>query len=122
MPSYYSNSQPLASTSSAGQEIKPDREEPSLKSREPLLPRDKFDGVDSDDETESDEERLNQFGARDGENSDSEEDRPQVVGEEEIDMGEEEEEFIKFSRDALGIDEEMWANIVKDREARGGMF
>jgi len=87
--------------------------------RQPFITRDKYDGVDSDDETGSEDERLNEVGDRGGENSDSEEDRPQVVGDVEIDMGEEEEDFIKFSREALGINEEMWENIVKDRQARG---
>jgi hypothetical protein len=118
MPHYYSNSQAVASSNSDNRDMKPQLE--SLPNRAPLLSRDKFDGVDSDDETDSEEERLNQLGERDGENSDSEEDRPQVVGEVEIDMAEEEEEFIRFSREALGIDQEMWESIVKDRKARGG--
>jgi hypothetical protein len=122
MPSYYSNSQRVASSSATDQGtgcLQSGKQ--NIKIRDPLFPRDRFDGVDSDDETESDEDRLDQVGTRDGENSDCEEDRPQLIGDVEIDMAEEEEEFIKFSRDALGIDEETWASIVKDRKARGGM-
>ena len=79
--------------------------------RPPLLPQDKYDGVDSDDETD----------IEDGD-SEEEEEQPQVVGEIEIDMQEEEEEFIEFSRQALGISDTQWAEIVKDRKKRGGMF
>ena len=80
--------------------------------RLPILPRDKYDGVDSDDET--DEE--------DGPEADdeSEEDQPQIVGEVEVDMGEEEEEFLEFSRQTLGISDEQWGEIVRDRKGRGG--
>ena len=77
-----------------------------------IIPRDKYDGVDSDDET--DEEDL--------EDDDSEEDRPQVVGDIEIDMEEEEEEFLEFSRQTLGISDEQWQEIVKDRRGRGGVY
>lgn len=79
--------------------------------RPPILSRDKYDGVDSDDES-------------DVEDADSEEgdERPQVVGEIEIDMQEEEAEFLEFSRQALGISDAQWAEIVKDREERGGLF
>ena len=80
--------------------------------RKPILPRDNFDGVvDSDDET--DEESME-------DDDESEEDRPQVVGEIDIDMGEEEAEFLEFSRHALGISDEEWNDIVRDRKGRGG--
>jgi hypothetical protein len=79
--------------------------------RPPIIPRDEYEGVvDSDDETDEENE----------EDDESEEDRPQVVGEIEIDMGEEEEEFLEFSRQALGISDEQWSNIVQDRKDRGG--
>ncbi|CAK5280110.1 unnamed protein product, partial [Mycena citricolor] len=80
--------------------------------REPILPRDKFDGVDSDDDTD---EEL----ADDGDEEEEEEDRPQVVGEIEVDMGEEEDEFLEFSRKALGITDEQWGDILRDRKSRG---
>ena len=79
--------------------------------RPPIIQRDKYDGIDSDDETE--EEDLD---------DESEEDRPQVVGDVEIDMEEEEEEFLEFSRQALGISNEQWQEIVKDRKGRGGVY
>ncbi|KAJ6627283.1 SGT1-domain-containing protein [Mycena sp. CBHHK59/15] len=78
--------------------------------RQPIIPRDKYDGVDSDDET--DEEDLN-------EEDEDEEDRPQVVGDIDVDMGEEEDEFLEFSRQALGITDEQWGEIVRDRRSRG---
>ena len=37
-----------------------------------------------------------------------------------VDMGLEGEEFLKFSKEALGINEDMWRDIVASREARGG--
>ena len=79
--------------------------------RPPIIPRDKYDGIDSDDET--DEEDLG---------DESEEDRPQVVGDIEIDMEEEEEEFLEFSRQALGISDEQWQEIIEDRKGRGGVY
>lgn len=85
--------------------------------RRPILPRDNFDGVDSDDETDSEEE----VGAGlpdDGEDSD--EDRPQVVGDVEVDMGAEEEEFLEFARQSLGLDDKMWAQFIDERNDRGG--
>ena len=78
--------------------------------RPPIIPRDKYDGVDSDDETGSEEE-----------DEESEEDRPQVVGDIEIDMGEEEEEFLEFSRQQLGISDAQWRDIITDRKDRGGL-
>jgi hypothetical protein len=136
---------------------------PPVKMRRPLLPRDDFDGVDSDDESEEEEEgegggdremagpaeekrqgteelksalrRDGEIGEEDGE-GEEEEYLPQVegrgmsmdqVGEGEdgmgdVDMGEEEEEFLKFAREALGLDEGMWAGILKEREGRGCKF
>lgn len=78
--------------------------------RQPILPRDSFDGVDSDDETDS------------GGENDSDEDKPEVVGDFEIDMRQEEQEFLEFSREALGITDDQWNDILKDRKARGGKF
>jgi hypothetical protein len=120
MPStYYRNSQQTAPAEKP-HEDKPEEPQEVKAARPLIFPRDKFDGVDSDDETDSDEERLNEVGNRDGENSESEDERPQVVGEVEIDMAEEQEEFLRFSREALGITPQMWEGIVKDRNDRGG--
>lgn len=88
-------------------------EEPLRPLRKPILLRDKFDGVDSDDETTDDEGGFI-------EDEETGEDQPQVVGEVEIDMEQEQEDFIRFSREMLGIDDEIWANIVADRQKRGG--
>ncbi|KAG9104956.1 hypothetical protein FRC06_005023 [Ceratobasidium sp. 370] len=87
--------------------------------RRPILPRDHFDGVDSDDE-DTDPEDF-ETAVRNGlpDDSESEEDRPTVVGEVEIDMDEEQEEFIKFSREALGIDDALWSKIMEERSHRG---
>lgn len=38
------------------------------------------------------------------------------------DFDQEQEDFIKFSREALGISDEMWKGIVDSREARGGEY
>jgi hypothetical protein len=83
--------------------------------RKPVFQRDKFDGVDSDDETSEEE-----VGGPLMEDDEDEDDRPQIVGEIEIDMEQEQEDFLKFSREALGIDDEAWASIIADREKRGG--
>lgn len=73
-----------------------------------LFPRDKFDGVeDSDDESETGAEE-------------DEEEKPTLVGEFEIDMNDEQEEFIEFSREALGITPDLWGSIIKERQDRGG--
>jgi hypothetical protein len=75
--------------------------------RPPILEPEKYEGVESD-ETDSEEELENM------------EDMPQVVGELDIDMGEEEEEFLEFSRQALGISDAQWGDIIKNRQGRGG--
>lgn len=54
---------------------------------------------------------------------DEDEDEDVAAGGEEgvdIDMEDETEEFLKFSREALGINDEMWEGILGDRRARGG--
>ncbi|KZS96136.1 SGT1-domain-containing protein [Sistotremastrum niveocremeum HHB9708] len=120
--SYHSNSQKVKKPSEDGTKA-PEKEklpEPTPKPlRRPLLPRDDFDGVDSDDETDSEEERLNALGTREGEDDESDEDRPQIVGEIEVDMEEEQAEFLKFSREALGITDDMWKDILQERKGRG---
>lgn len=73
-----------------------------------LFSRDRFDGVeDSDDESETDAEE-------------DEEEKPTLVGDIEIDMENEREEFIEFSRDMLGITPSLWNSIIEDRQNRGG--
>jgi len=118
--SYHSNSQRVASagitTDMAEESVKENGSMARLNAeretrplRLPIIPRDKYDGVDSDDETDEETQE-----------DDSEEEHPQVVGEIEIDMEEEEEEFLEFSREALGITNEQWQEIVIDRRNRGG--
>lgn len=51
--------------------------------------------------------------------SDQEGENDDVI-EGDIDMGQEEEEFLKFARDALGIDENMWSGMLEERKSRGG--
>ena len=120
--SYHANSQRVAPTMETGvvedserkvTEKAPQDDSPMRPIRQPILPRDKYDGVDSDDDTDDD----------DGPEQDdeSDEDQPQVMGEIEVDMGQEEEEFLEFSRQALGISDEQWEEIVRDRKGRGGM-
>lgn len=119
-PSYHSNSQLVAPTTlltdvcedkSSGANkksgINTDADMKIKHIRTPLIPRDRYDGVDSDDETDIEDEV-------------SDEERPEVVGEIEIDMKDEEEEFLEFSRQALGISDEHWAAIIEDRKERGG--
>lgn len=121
--SFHANSQRVAPTMETGladeSEIEPKAETdptasetPMKPIRQPILPRDKYDGVDSDDET--DEEDAPEP------DDESEEDQPQVVGEVEVDMGEEEEEFVEFAKQALGISDEQWGDIVRERKSRGG--
>ncbi|WVR03486.1 hypothetical protein IAU60_000477 [Kwoniella sp. DSM 27419] len=55
----------------------------------------------------------------DGDAEDDEAGEDDEGDEMEVDMGNEEEEFIKFSREALGITDEMWQGILGDRQARG---
>lgn len=83
--------------------------------RPPILPRDKYEGVDSDDESSN----SDPLAGGDEEDVESEEDRPQVVGDIEVDMDEEEAEFLEFSRQALGISDQQWGDIIKDRKGRG---
>ncbi|KAG8975004.1 hypothetical protein FRB90_009668, partial [Tulasnella sp. 427] len=96
------------------------------KIRKPILMRDKFDGVDSDDETTSEEEEEESRRAADAwreEGDESDDEAPQVVGgishDIDINMEEEEEEFLKFSREALGISEDQWDAILTERKGRG---
>lgn len=82
-------------------------------SRAPLLPRNKYEGVDSDDDSDTDEFD----GPADEDDVDDE--QPELVGEVEVDMAEEEEEFLEFSRQALGITDEHWLQILQERRDRG---
>jgi hypothetical protein len=109
--SFHSNSQRVAPVVMEPVKEEAGKDKETRPMRRPILPRDDFDGVDSDDETDEDDE---------GDNDESDEDRPQVVSDIEIDMGEEEDEFLEFSRQALGITDEQWSDILRDRQSRGG--
>jgi len=117
-PSFHSNSQRVARTTvetdvteeserpeAGGQRISVPMMRPI---RPPIIPRDEYEGVDSDDESEEEIQ-----------DDESEDDKPQVVGEIEIDMEEEQEEFLEFARQALGVSDTQWDEIVKDRQSRG---
>ena len=78
--------------------------------RQPIITRDQYDGVDSDDETD----------IEDQEDDESDDEQPQIVGDVEIDMEEEEAEFLEFSKQVLGITDDQWNEIVRDRKNRGG--
>lgn len=78
--------------------------------RPPILARDSYEGVDSDDDTEEDELV----------DEEEEEEKPQLVGEIEVDMAEEEEEFLEFSRQTLGISDDQWQQILQERRDKGG--
>jgi hypothetical protein len=120
-PSFHRNSQRVKKSSieTVGLSIEevPEDASPPQKPMRPLIfPRDEFDGVeDSDDESEEEVTGGD-------EDEEDDEDRPQIVGELEVDMQEEAEEFLKFSRETLGISSEMWDDIVQDRKNRDGMF
>lgn len=88
--------------------------------RHPILMRDKYDGVDSDDESDPNDEDIMHDPNELEDDEESDEDRPTVVGEIEIDMEAEEAEFLKFSREALGITENQWEEILSERSKRGG--
>ncbi|KAG8805775.1 hypothetical protein FRC17_005341 [Serendipita sp. 399] len=107
----------------SGEPKAPDTSSSARSLRRPVFQRDRFDGVDSDDETTDEEDNiLGSNVMRNGEDDDEEEeeeDRPQIVGDVEIDMEQEEEDFLRFSKEALGIDDATWESIIADREKRG---
>ena len=118
IPPKYSNSQPLASEPRILDCDENNTDPgPSRPTRRLIFQRDKFDGVDSDDESDPDDLE----GVPCEEISEDDEDRPTIVGEIEVDMEAEKEDFIQFTRDILGIDAKQWDDIVKDRQKRGGM-
>jgi len=121
MPSYYSNSQRVAPTAMDSEMVDtteeatspktPSSEQPCTRPiRQPIIPRDKYDGVDSDDETDIEDQQ----------DDESDDEQPQIVGDVEIDMEEEEAEFLEFSKQVLGITDDQWNEIVRDRQDRGG--
>lgn len=120
-PSFHSNSQRIAPTTmetEMREEISPQGSSASTSEprkrpiRPAIIPRDKYEGVDSDDETDDEDGG--------GGDEEEEEDQPQIVGEVEIDMEGEEDEFLEFARQALGLSDQQWNDIVRERKGRGG--
>ncbi|KAI0304748.1 SGT1 protein-domain-containing protein [Russula brevipes] len=68
--------------------------------RAPILARDRYEGVDSDDDTDEEDESVD---------NEEEEEQPQL-----------EEEFLEFSRQTLGISDDQWHQILRERRDRGG--
>ncbi|WWD09089.1 hypothetical protein V865_007209 [Kwoniella europaea PYCC6329] len=54
----------------------------------------------------------------DGEDDDDDDETDDGM-EVDVDMAEEQEEFLKFAKEALGINDDLWKGIIGDREARG---
>lgn len=115
--SFYDRSQRVAAPKLASDVTEIETVEPTKPStpsrpvRAPILTRDSYEGVDSDDDTEGEDELIDE---------EEEEEKPQLVGEIEVDMAEEEEEFLEFSRQTLGISNDQWQQIVQERRDRGG--
>ncbi|KIP11448.1 hypothetical protein PHLGIDRAFT_63844 [Phlebiopsis gigantea 11061_1 CR5-6] len=114
--SFYSNSQRVAPVTveteirdEASKESASVSTAPPKPVRAPILPRDNYDGVDSDDESDEEEDEDEEF----------DEDKPQVEGEIEIDMEQEQDEFLEFARQALGITEDQWNDILNERKSQG---
>lgn len=103
-------------------EIKQREEDDRL--RRPYFEKEEYDGYsDSDDgidEETRNAERL-KSGIRELGDDEAEEieNLPQVDGDVDIDMGNEEEDFLAFSREALGIDDALWKRIISERKDRG---
>jgi hypothetical protein len=111
-PSFHRNSQRVTREADS-EEVHDAFSEKHPPIRAPILTRDQYEGVDSDDE--SDEEESEEEGG-------SEDDRPQLVDDIEIDMSEEQDEFLEFARQTLGMSDQQWHDIVTERKERGGTF
>lgn len=86
---------------------------PPLVSELKLQP-DHYDGASDD---EDDEDMMNE----DESALQIDEDGAQIVdGDEEVDMDQEMEDFLKFTREALGLTAEQYEDILKSRADRGG--
>ncbi|KAI0307939.1 SGT1 protein-domain-containing protein [Multifurca ochricompacta] len=111
--SFYEHSQRVAATCGEVSTSVTDNSLPHVRSqpvRAPIIPRDRYEGVDSDDDSEDEDEPVDE---------EDEEEQPQLVGDVEVDMAEEEEEFLEFSRQTLGISDEHWREILQERRGRG---
>jgi hypothetical protein len=91
-------------------EVKTDTTE-QVQLPEPKLEGEKYDGV-SDDESED---------GGGGQIEELEDEDPQVEGEE-VDMDQEMNDFLNFTREALGLSQEQYDDILRSRSDRGGPF
>ncbi|EIM22403.1 SGT1-domain-containing protein [Wallemia mellicola CBS 633.66] len=92
--------------------------------RRPYFEKEEYDGYsDSDDGIDEDTRNAERLKSAVKEIGDDEaediENLPQVEGDVDIDMGNEEEDFLAFSREALGIDDALWSKIISERKDRG---
>lgn len=81
----------------------------------PKLEEEHYDGA-SDDEDDDEEMNEDQSALRTGEEG------AQIMGDGEVDMDQEMEEFLRFTREALGLTAEQYDDILKSRSQRGGEF
>ena len=73
----------------------------------------------SEDEEEADEDMMDEHQSA----MRHDEDGAQIIDEDEeaeVDMDQEMEDFLKFTREALGLTQEQYADILKSRSDRGG--
>lgn len=102
------------------------------RARSPQLTSEKYDGAsDSDSSIELDENEVRTSVSTTGEGriigddegriveEDDDEDGPAIVNEE-VDMGLEMDEFLKFATETLGLTEEQYSKILGERKERGG--
>ncbi|GAA6029922.1 hypothetical protein JCM8097_009170 [Rhodosporidiobolus ruineniae] len=90
------------------------------KPRPSQLTEEKYDGASSDDELSSSDEMAEGEEGLGGSDVEGE-DAPALVGGEgeELDMGEEMDEFLRFATETLGLTEEQYEGILGERRKRG---
>ncbi|KAK4051282.1 hypothetical protein OIO90_004763 [Microbotryomycetes sp. JL221] len=101
---------------------------PNVQTRPPKLTQNKYDGASDDEDSSEDEiddaERgLPRQGQDAIQNGQDDEEEPSVVEtteqEQEMDMGEEMDEFLKFATETLGLSTEQYEKILGERRDRG---
>ena len=104
---------PLASVPPASKPLPP---------REPKLTEEKYDGASSDSSDEevdaSEVKETSEVTEEDVVMED--EDAPAILDEEEVNMQEEMDEFLKFATETLGLTAEQYSAILGERRGRGG--
>lgn len=91
-----------------------------LRPRSPKLTSEKYDGASSDSGSSvGDDEEMKE---RDdmAENADEDDEDGPTIVEEEVDMGGEMDEFLKFATETLGLTQEQYSKILGERRSRGG--